>query len=444
MRLHYFKRTATGLLALAAVVLLASCSNDNAGQTAGGPRAPGMNGGPRGQGPAPIPAVEVVLAQRGSLPLEERLTGKVIARNQTSIFPEISGPVVEIHVDNGDYVEEGDPLVRIRDTAYRELHQQAISGLAIAQAQTRQAEANLTLLRTQLERTRELTNRQLGSQAALDDIRSQVTVAEANVDLRRAQEQQARSQVQERQLQLEHTVVRAPISGRVGQRNAERGQQVSSSTQLFIIGDLSQVRIEVPLTESMLSYLKEGTPVNVRSDNWPDTVLQSEIARISPFLSSNTLRTQGYVEVDNPDGLLRSGMFVTVDVLYGSSEQAVLIPNTALYRHPQTGQDGVFLMDSPGSEYKPLPQMPGSPPVLTTPRTVTFVPLDIVASGRMASGVRGIEEGDWVVTVGKELLMRSSGEAKARVISWDRMMEMQRMQSRDLFQLIDQRQQHDS
>lgn len=391
-----------------------------------------------------MPSVEVVRSQRGSLPLEERLTGRVVARNQTVIFPEVSGPIMEVHVDDGDRVEAGDPLVRIRDTEYRELYQQAESGLAIASAQTRQAEANLALLRSQLQRTRELTERNLGSQSALEEIRSQVAVAEANVDLRQAQEKQARSQMQERKLQLDKTVVRAPTSGSVGQRNAERGQQVSSSTQLFIIGDLSQVRVEVPLTEKMLGYLKEGTPVNVSSDNWPGIVMHSEIARISPFLNSSTLRTQASVELDNPDGLLRSGMFVTVDVLYGSSEEAVLIPNNALHRHPQTGEEGIFLMESPGSEYEPRPQMPGSPPVLSSPRAVSFVAVEVFASGRMASGVRGIEEGDWVVTVGKELLMGNSTEARARVISWERIMEMQQTQSRDLFKLIDERQQRGS
>lgn len=416
------------------VGLLVSCGGEKrsdaySGASGRGPRNPNL-----------IPAVEVVRARAGSLPLEERLTGRVIAHNQTAIFSEVSGPVIEVLVNNGDQVEEGDPLVRIRDAEYRELYQQAVSGLAIAEAQTRQARANLQLLRTQLQRTIELVEKKLGTQAELDDIRSQVEVAEANVELRQAQEAQARSQMEERKLQLNNTVVRAPVSGWVGQRNAERGQQVSASTQLFIIGDLSRVEIEVPLTEKMLTYLKVGTPVEIRSDNWPDQVLTSDIARISPFLNSNTLRTQGYVELPNPDGLLRSGMFVSVDVLYGNTEQAVLVPNNALYRHPQSGLEGVFVMEAPGSEFSAEPLEEGAGPVLTAPRMIKFTPLQIVASGRMATGVRGIREGDWVVTVGKELLTHGAAEARGREISWERMMEMQRTQSRDLFDVIDKRQ----
>jgi RND family efflux transporter MFP subunit len=423
-------------LACVAASLLAACGSDSETPTDGNTGASGR--GPRD--PNLIPSVEVVQAQFGSLPLEERLTGRVIAHNQTAIFPEVTGPVVEVLVNNGDHVKEGDPLVRIRDTEYRELYQQAESGLAIAAAQTRQAEANLQLLRSQLKRITELAQRNLDSQAGLEDIRAQVEVAEANVELRNAQEAQARSQMQARRLELNNTVVRAPVTGSVGQRNAERGQQVSGSTQLFIIGDLSRVEIEIPLTEKMLSYLTAGTPVEIRSNSWPNTTFTAEIARISPFLNSNTLRTQGYVELLNPDGLLRAGMFVSVDVLYGNTEQAVLIPNTAIYRHPRTGQEGVFVMDAPGSEYDPSPLDGGSGPVLTAPRLVKFMPLQIIAGGRMVTGVRGINQGDWVVTVGKELLTNGNSEARARLIDWERMMEMQRTQSRDLFKVIDRRQ----
>lgn len=437
-------------LAILLAVTLAACSSDSGeGQSGPGARSGGPPSrdaytgasGPRRPNPNVVPAVEVVAAQYGSLPLEERLTGRVIADNQTAIYPEVNGPIVEVLVNNGDQVEEGSPLVKIRDTEYREAYLQAESGLAIAAAQTRQARANLQLIQTQFKRTQELVTKRLETQAALDDMQAQVEVAEANVELRQAQEAQARSQMQERKLQLDNTIVRAPVSGWVGQRNAERGQQVSASSQLFIIGDLSNVEIEIPMTEKMLSYLQAGTPVEIRSDIWPDTVLTSTIARISPFLDANTLRTQGYVEMQNPQGLLRAGMFVSVDVLYGNTDQAVLIPNNAIYRHPRTGQEGVFVVEKPGSEFNPQAiDQEGAGPLLTTARSVSFKPLNIVAAGRMASGVRGVNEGDWIVVVGKELLANGRPEAKARLMSWDRMMDMQQAQSRDLFDVIDKRQ----
>lgn len=436
------------IMLVVAAVFLAACSPDSdtgsnppggAGGFAGGAGAgPGRFGeGPGGMAAGLIPAVEVVAAQFGGLPLEERMTGQVTARNQTEIYAEVTGPIVEIFADNGQYVNAGDALVQIRDTEFRERFQQAESQLEIARAQTRQAEANLEVLTNQLTRVQELRARQLETVAALEAIRAQVAVAQADVQLRLAQQRQVQSQLEERRLELSRTTVRAPTSGTIGMRNAERGQIASPGTQLFLIGDLSRMQIEILLTERNLTYIRQGMPVNLYSESWPELMIEADIARVSPFLDSTTLRTQAYIDVNNEDGLMRPGMFVTVDVLYGQSDEAVLIPNSAIYRHPRTGVEGIFVMQPPaGDEFRPQAEVDGAP-ALTPPQPVRFVPVNIVASGRMATGVRGIEEGDWVVTVGQNLLVGNTTEARARLVDWQRMMTMQRMQSRDLFEIID-------
>jgi HlyD family secretion protein len=441
-----YNRIARHLAVLTALLLIAACGTDDpSAGNQGGAGAPGFGGpggggfGSRGGGPRAgvIPAVEVVEARRGALPLEERLTGRVSARNQTEIYPEVAAPIVQIYVDNGDYVNEGDPLIQLRDAEYVERYEQAVAGLDIARAQTRQADANLEVLQNQLRRVQELTARQLETTATLENIQVQVDVARANVDLRRAQENQARSQLEERRLQLLNTTVRAPISGIVGQRNAERGQMVTSNSRLFLIGDMDEVRIEVLITERQLNFIREGMTVHLYSENWSDTMLESRISRISPFLDTNTLRTQAYIDMPNPAGLLRPGMFLNVDVLYGESAEAVLIPNSAIYRHPRTGVEGVFVMTPPpGSEFRPVAEVDGAPAV-SPPLPVEFVAVSIVASGRMAAGVRGVRDGDWVVTVGQNLLVGNVSEARARLMDWDRMMQLQRMQSRDIFEIID-------
>ncbi|MDF1623476.1 efflux RND transporter periplasmic adaptor subunit [Pseudohongiella nitratireducens] len=423
------------------VIVLAACGGSepetgNAG--AQGQRPGGFPGGfgPGGQQEMPVPAVEVVEARIGSLPLEERLTGRVIAENQSEIIAEVGGPVTEVFVDSGDAVQAGDPLVQIRDTEYRERLNQAQAGLQVAEAQTRQAQANLAALQNQLERIQSLTERRLETVSALEDIQVQVDVAQANVELRRAQENQAQSVVEERRLELANTTVRAPISGMVGQRNVERGQIVSASAPLFIIGDLDDVRIEMLLTERMLTYIREGMSVSLYSENWPDLRFDASVSRISPFLDANTLRTQAYVEMENPDRMLRPGMFLNADIYYGETEDAVLIPNSAIYRHPRTGVEGVYVMTPPGPEARPVSEVDGAPAMLPA-APVQFVPVDVVASGRMSSGVEGIQQGDWVVTIGQNLLMGNVAEARARVMSWDRMEEMQRKQNRDIFDIID-------
>jgi HlyD family secretion protein len=428
-------------LMAAATLMLAACGGD--APAAGGPAAGGPGGfrAGRGGGAANIPAVEVVRAVVGTLPLEERVTGSVIARNQTEIYPEAGGLIAEIFVQNGDVVKKGDPLLRLRDAEFNERYQQARSGLEIAQAQTQQARANLELVQSQLNRTESLVARNLENNVNLETARSQLSIAQADLDLRLAQENQARSLLEERLLQVQNATIRAPIDGTVGQRNAEVGQLASASTRLFIIGELSEMRIELLLSDRMLEYIDEGVPVNIYSSSWGDKVLQSSISRISPFLDTTTLRTQAFVELGNEQNLLRPGMFVTVDILYGQSAESVLVPNSALYRHPRTGIEGVYVVSaSPDENATPgaNQQRDEGEGIVAPPQPVNFMPVEITASGRMSSAVRGINEGDLVVTVGQNLLQAGATQVKPRVLPWDSMMDLQEMQNEDMFDIIDQ------
>lgn len=421
------------VIAFLPIILLAACGGENADQ--GQRPAGGFN-----RQNVAIPAVDAVRAVVGTLPLEERVTGRAIARNQTEIYPEAGGLISEIFVENGDEVAAGDPLLRLRDAEFSERYQQALSGLEVAQAQSQQARANLDLVQSQVSRTESLVERKLENTVNLETVRSQLAIAKADLDLRLAQERQARSLAEERLLQLQNATIRAPISGTVGQRNAEVGQLASASTRLFVIGELSEMRIELMLSDRMLEYIGVGVPVNIYSAAWESTVLSSTITRISPFLDANTMRTQAFVEVENTENLLRPGMFVTVDILYGESAESIVIPNSALFRHPRTGIEGVYVVaeaaQTTGQESPPAD--PESTGMLAPPQPVSFVPVDIVASGRMATAVRGVNEGDIVVTVGQNFLQGGATEAQARLLPWDNMMDLQELQSEDMFDIIEQ------
>src|SRR5690606_15904997 len=113
--IRFSGKAAALVAALSATLLTAACSQEGSGPS------------PRGWNRQNdrIPAVEAVEVVLGTLPLEERLSGSVRARNQTEIYPEISGRIVEVLVSDGDHVEAGDVLVRLQDTDYRERLRQA-------------------------------------------------------------------------------------------------------------------------------------------------------------------------------------------------------------------------------------------------------------------------------------------------------------------------------
>lgn len=392
-----------------------------------------------GRGGGVVPAVEIVQAQFGGLPMEERLNGIVRASNQVDIYPRISAPIEEIFVRNGDQVRQGDPLVRLRDLEYRERLRQAEASLRISEAQRRQAEAALGEIRSELRRARVLAERELSSELEMEQLEARLESAEASLELAEAQVEQARSNVSEQNEALSQTMVRSPVDGTVGQRSAEIGMQVNSNSRLFTVGDLSQSRITVNLTERMLGYIRAGHTARIFSENMPDTVLVSEISRISPFLGAGNFSTEAEIDIENPDGLLLPGMFVTVDILYGESEQTTVIPLSAIFRNPQTGITGVYRASSFGLEASLLSELDQGNDIreLSNPTDIEFVPVEVIARGRDAAGVTGIRSGDWVVTVGHNLLMRDNSEtARVRPSSWNTIMEMQRLRPQDLLREI--------
>lgn len=380
-----------------------------------------------------LPAVEAVEAQFGSLPLEERLNGIVRAANQVDIYPEIAAPIERVFVQNGEQVRQGDVLVQLRDSEYQERLRQAEANLRISQAQEKQALAALGEVESEIKRIRVLAERDLTSDLELEQVEAQLESAEANYELAQARVEQAEASVEEQRDALNQTQIVAPVDGTVGQRNAEIGMQASSGTRLFTIGDLSQSKITINLTERMLSYINTGQTVRIFSENLSDTVLTAEISRISPFLGAGNFSTEAEIDLENPDQILMPGMFVTVDVLYGESEQATVIPLSAIYRNQQTGVTGVFMAPSFGIESELVENTDEGEASLSNPTDIEFTPVTVIARGRDAAGVTGIRSGQWVVTVGHNLLQRdNSGQARIRPTSWENIMELQDLRPEDL------------
>ncbi|MEX0772953.1 MAG: efflux RND transporter periplasmic adaptor subunit [Balneolales bacterium] len=382
------------------------------------------------------PTVEVLRSGYGTLPLEERLTGLVRARNQTGIYPEITAPITEVYVNNGDQVEKNDPLVKLQDTEFKERLNQAQSGLRIAQARERIALTSLNHLEVRLNRVSTLAERQMESASNLEELQAEVESAKANLELAKAQKSQAASVVEEEKSALSNTIVRATTNGVVGLRNAEVGQQVNSSTRLFEIGDMSNVQVQVVLTEGMTAYIEKGQTANLTSSR-KDTVIQASITRISPFLNPVSHTTRADIEVSNGDGILRPGMYVSVDILYGETQQATLIPNNALYDHPREGMRGVYVADALGTEYNIDEMDENERASIFGPTSVTFVPVDVVAKGRMVSGVNGISNDVWIVSMGQNMLVGGNNQTHFRITDWEHILDLQDLHARDIFKIIE-------
>jgi len=385
--------------------------------------------------------VEAVELRVGALPLVHRTTGELRARNQVDIYPEISARITEIMVNDGDCVSEGDTLLRFRDVAVREQLNQAEYDHQIARAQLRQSEADLRRLQAQFKRVRELRERELETELELETLQADIDAAEASVDLSQSQMERAASQVEEQKSNLENTVIQSPVSGVVGSRNAEVGQRVDTGTQLFRVGDTDNMRAHVMLTERMSSIIEQGDRAEIITSSGLNNPAEATVERISPFLDPVTHTTIAQLSIEKNSAGLQPGMFVTIDIFYGETDQTTLIPKTALYDHPVEGETGIYLADMSildrelefenGEDSQTRRVSPAQVPV-------RFVPVTVIAEGRGVAGIEEIDNSDhWVVTIGQNQLAEwDREEAYIRMETWEKVMELQNMQARDMEQII--------
>jgi RND family efflux transporter MFP subunit len=390
------------------------------------------------RGPGPVPAVEAVPARVGSLPLEEQLSGVTRARNQVAIRPEISGTVVEVFVRNGEAVTAGQPLARLDDEALQEQARRAAAELRLAEATAAEARARVQEVQARVVRTRALAADGLASQLDLETLEAQLDATQAEADQSEAQVEQARASVQERRSALAKATIRAPVQGHAGQRDVEVGMVVGPSSTLFVVGDVEDLIVEVPLTQEMLRDVEVGSAVEIEARELEQEPLRAEISRISPFLETESFSTTA--EIDLPSGAegLRPGMFVTVRVLYGASDRATLVPASAIWEDPLTGDLIVFVVEDATGLTEPAAHGDEIP---EQPRRLLMRPVEVLGEGRGTVGVRGVAEGEWVVTLGQHLLHESLEatdsevvEARVRPTTWAHVLELAGLQREDLLE----------
>lgn len=413
-----------GMMAILCVTALWTC----------GPETSPKNGG---QGP--LPGVEAVQARAGKLPLTQRFSGVVRAANQVGIYPEISAVVTEVLVDDGDAVVLGQPLVRLRDKEYRDRLNQAEAGVNVALAQVKQAQARAAEAESELKRIQALADREMVSRSELEAAQTRAAAARADVDVAQARVAQAQATSGEQEENLAQTVLRAPIAGYVGNRNAEVGMLVNTGTRLFTLGALDRLKVEIMLPDIMLDSIEEGQTAEVWLPEPSTKPIKARLARISPFLHPVTHVTDAEIDVTNPERALKPGMFVTVDVFYGESQEATLVPLSALYEHPATGATGVYITHA-AMDREPAAHLDGNDAIaFTDPVTFSFVPVEVLARGRMEAGISGVEPDTWVITLGQHLLGGETRDARVRPVTWAWVERLQKLQTEDLMQQVIER-----
>jgi HlyD family secretion protein len=285
-------------------------------------------------------------------------TGYIIAAHKIELASKVSGRVAWIGVEKGDRVKQGQTLVRLEDEEFRARVTEAEGQLGMLKAQLaalengsrpeetarskadlEQVRADMENARVSLERTRSMVAQGIMSKQALDDAQARydgqvarfasfqkthelvrIGPRREDIDAMRSQVKQAEGALAFARTQLENTVINAPISGVILERNVERGEFVSTGFvgergakgYVVSLADLNDLQAELDINQNDFARLGPSQPAFVTTDAYPDRKYQGEINEVSPEANRSKATVQVKVKVLKPDEYLRPEMNASV------------------------------------------------------------------------------------------------------------------------------------
>ena len=287
-------------------------------------------------------------------------TGSVVAVQGVTVSAEVAGKITKIAFEAGATVASGDLLVQL-DTS-------------IEEAQLRAAEAGSALGKLNLDRAKELREKNTTSQADLDTTDAQAKQADAQADNIRAV--------------IAKKTIRAPFAGRLGLRLVNLGQILKEGDAIVSLQTLDPIYVNFSLPQQRLSELSVGGVVRVTSDAALGETLEGKVTAVNPDVDAVTRNVRVQATLTNAGDKLRPGMFATVTVVLPTKENVRVIPVSAVLYAPYG--DSVFVIDEKkdektGQTEKVLRQQ--------------FVRLG-TARGDFVAVVSGLKENESIVTSG--------------------------------------------
>jgi RND family efflux transporter MFP subunit len=385
----------------------AASASNQAGQRRG-PQSGGGFGGPGGGqgfgGPRLPMTVELAPVKRGDMVETLSVVGNLIGAATVEAVPKVSGRLESVMVRLGDRVSRGQTLAKVEDREIEEQVKQARASFDVAAATIRQREADLKLAQTNLDRSRNLFERQLIPRQTFDDTDAKYQAALAALDLARAQYAQAQARLDELNINLANTVISSPVSGFVGKRALDPGAWVTPNSAFISVVDIGIVRLVANIVEKDLRRISAGIKADVSVDAFPGEKFEGHIAHVAPVLDPATRTAQIEVEIVNANFRLKPGMYAKVDFTVEHKENTLIVPANAIV--DVNGAKGVFLPDE-GDVAKFQPVTLG----MTNPSQVE------IASG-LSEGMRVVTTGSAALRDGDRIMLlgqngRSDGQGRA-------------------------------
>ena len=251
--------------------------------------------------PPPI-TVSIAEAKSEVVPNLIGTVGDLAAVHQVNVTSDVNGRVTEIMFQAGATVKKGQPLVQLFDGP--------------EQGDLANFKAAASVARINLDRAKQLAERQVGPQATVDTTQAAYDQALANIAKTEAV--------------ISQKLVRAAFDGVLGTRRIEVGQYLTAGTQIVSLTDLSAVYANFTVTEKDSGKLAVGQVVRITVDAYPGRTFEGKLTTIEPQISADTRNIRVQATIQNPEGILKPGMFATTTVVLPDKPAVVTVPETAV------------------------------------------------------------------------------------------------------------------
>jgi RND family efflux transporter MFP subunit len=335
----------------------------------------------QGHGPTRVEVATVV--QREVAPTIE-LVGTLRPRLRTVVSAEVSGLVAELPVDEGDRVTKGQLLCKLRDTPRRFAHAESVARRAELAAVLAERTAELSKARFEDERTARLWEQNRCSGKERHDAQADHAAAQGRLDQARHARESQKAVVDFLADELARTEIRAPCDGYVVAKYSEIGSWVREGGGIVSLVDLSTVRVRLPVPENMIAFAELGADARVSIEAL-GRVYTGKISRIIPYADERARTFPVEVDIANPTGALKAGMFARGAMPSGPRAERLIVPKDAVVIRGSTSM--VFVIRKAESGQMAIP-----------------VPVEIISEllDMVAVRAEGLVAGDQVVVRGNE------------------------------------------
>lgn len=231
-------------------------------------------------------AVETAEAELRTITQLVSASGRIQPEVEVIIRPDVSGEIIELNVREGDFVREGELLLRIKPDIYQARIDELNAALLSQQSRLEEARANLLQAEAEYEKNKQLYERDLISELEFMQTKNTYKARQANFKSAEYQIQSARAQLRRARQELEQTVIRSPRDGTISRLSVEKGERVlgnaqTAGTEMMRIARLNQMEIEVEVNENDIVNVSEGDTADIEVDAYPNRIFKGSVTEIA-------------------------------------------------------------------------------------------------------------------------------------------------------------------